>query len=62
MEVRIGRPVNHIRTEEVMEVGAQTVGTACPFCMQMFEDGIRAKQQEESITALDIAEIVERSL
>lgn len=62
MEVRIGRSVNHIRTEEVMETGAETVSTACPFCMQMFEDGIRAKQQESSITALDIAEIVERSL
>ncbi|RMF92785.1 MAG: (Fe-S)-binding protein [Nitrospinota bacterium] len=62
MEVRQGRPVNHIRTEEVMSVGAEMVGTACPFCMQMMEDGIRAKQQEETIAALDIAEIVERAL
>ncbi len=36
-----------------MKTNAEIVGTTCPFCLQMFEDGIRAK---------DIAELVAESV
>lgn len=62
MEVNIGRRVNHIRTEQAMETGASVVATGCPFCMQMFEDGIRTKGLEEEMRAQDIAELVVQSL
>jgi Fe-S oxidoreductase/nitrate reductase gamma subunit len=62
MEVNIGRRVNHIRTEQAMETGASVVATACPFCMQMFEDGVRAKGVEETMRVQDIAELIAASL
>ncbi len=62
MEVNIGRRVNHIRTEHAQETGASVVATGCPFCMQMFEDGIRSKGAEEEMKAQDIAEIMAQSL
>jgi Fe-S oxidoreductase len=62
MEVNIGRRVNHIRTEQAMDTGAAVVATGCPFCMQMFEDGIKAKGVEETMRVHDIAEIVAQSL
>ena len=62
MEVNIGRRVNHIRTEQAQETGAAVVATGCPFCMQMFEDGIRAKGAEASLRAQDIAELVAQAL
>lgn len=62
MEVNIGRRVNHIRTEQALETGAAVVATGCPFCMQMFEDGIKAKSAEERMRVRDIAEIVADSL
>jgi Fe-S oxidoreductase len=62
MEVNIGRRVNHIRTEQAMETGAAVVATGCPFCMQMFEDGIKAKGVEERMRVQDIAELVAQSL
>jgi Fe-S oxidoreductase/nitrate reductase gamma subunit len=62
MEVNIGRRVNHIRTEQAQETGASVVATGCPFCMQMFEDGIRAKGAEDTMRAQDIAEIVAQAL
>lgn len=62
MEVNIGRRVNHIRTEQAMETGASVVATGCPFCMQMFEDGIRSKGAEETMRVHDIAEIIAASL
>jgi Fe-S oxidoreductase/nitrate reductase gamma subunit len=62
MEVNIGRRVNHIRTEQAMETGASVVATGCPFCMQMFEDGVRSKGVEETMRVQDIAELIAASL
>lgn len=62
MEINIGRRVNHIRTEQAMETGASVVATGCPFCMQMFEDGVRSKGVEENMRVQDIAELIAASL
>jgi Fe-S oxidoreductase/nitrate reductase gamma subunit len=62
MEVNIGRRVNHMRTEQAIETGASVVATGCPFCMQMFEDGIKAKGAEERLRVHDIAELIAESL
>ncbi len=62
MEVNIVRRVNHIRTEQAQETGASVVATGCPFCMQMFEDGIRTKGVEEDMRVHDIAELMAQSL
>jgi Fe-S oxidoreductase len=57
-EQRIGSRINEMRTEQVIETKAQIVATACPYCLQMFEDGIKAKTAQESLKAMDIAELV----
>jgi Fe-S oxidoreductase len=60
-----GTRVNHLRAAEAANTGAQIVATACPFCIQMFEDGIPAVQPDEearTIKAYDIAEILEVSV
>lgn len=62
MEVNIGRRVNHIRTEQAIETGAAVVATGCPFCMQMFEDGVKAKGVEETMRVHDIAELIAQAL
>ena len=51
-----------MRTEDVIQAKANIVAIACPFCLLMFEDGIKAKGVEESLKALDIAEFVESIL
>ena len=58
------RRVNHVRTEEAVGTGASEVVSNCPFCIQMFEDGVPAIQPEEEgrIRPFDIAELVERSV
>ena len=62
MEERIGQRMSEMRVDQVVETGADTVATACPYCLQMFEDAIKAKEVEESLKALDIAEIVAAAL
>ena len=60
-----GTRVNHIRAAEAANTGASVVATACPFCIQMFEDGIPGVQPDEekrTIRAYDIAELLEVSV
>jgi Fe-S oxidoreductase len=61
LEERGGRRVNHVRSEEAAATGADAVASACPFCIQMFEEGIAATEPDESkrIKAFDIAELLE---
>ena len=60
-----GTRVNHLRAAEAANTGASIVATACPFCIQMFEDGIPGVQPDEekrTIRAYDIAELLEVSV
>ncbi len=57
-EQKVGERINVQRTEQAMTVKAQTVATACPYCLQMFQDGIKTKEVEATLTVKDIAEIV----
>jgi Fe-S oxidoreductase len=41
-----------------MATKAEVVATACPYCLQMFEDGIKAKGAEESLKVMDVAELI----
>jgi Fe-S oxidoreductase/nitrate reductase gamma subunit len=58
MEEDIGERINNMRTDQAIAVKADTVAVGCPFCLTMVADGIKARSKEESISALDIAEIV----
>ncbi len=50
------------RIEDAIEIQADIVATACPFCMVMMTDGIKYKNKEDSMQNLDIAELVSQSL
>jgi Fe-S oxidoreductase len=58
------RRVNHVRSEEAIATGADEVISNCPFCIQMFDDGVPAVEPEEEgrIRPFDIAELLERSV
>ncbi len=60
-EQRKGQRINEMRTGQVIDAKADIVTTACPYCLQMFEDGIKAKAAEESLKVMDIAELVAQS-
>ena len=60
-EQKKGERINHMRTEQALATGVKVIATACPYCLQMFEDGIKAKASEESVKVRDIAEIVAES-
>ncbi len=62
MEEDVGERINNMRTKQAMEVKADTVAVACPFCLTMISDGIKDNQMTEKMVSLDIAEIVVKSM
>ncbi len=62
MEESVGKRINIERVEQVLSKNPKTVCVCCPYCMTMFEDGMKDKKVDESVQVLDIAEIVARAL
>ena len=62
LEETVGERINEKRTEAAIQTGAKTIGTACPYCLTMFEDGVKAKGGEEGIKVVDLAELIAEGL
>ncbi len=58
MEETRGTRINAERTRQVLETGATTVATACPFCMVMLSDGLAAADGGARVSALDVSEVL----
>jgi Fe-S oxidoreductase len=56
-----GERVSHNRVAELVATGAQTIGTACPFCNTMFRDAL-AEKGPSAPQLLDIAQLTARGL
>ncbi|QJD86754.1 (Fe-S)-binding protein [Cohnella herbarum] len=57
-----GRRVNVVRTAQALATGAELIGSACPYCLTMMEEGLRKHGVEERVGALDVAEILAMSV
>ena len=57
-----GKRMNLLRAEEVVQSGAEVLGTACPYCLTMLEDGIRNLEAGKATKVMDLVEIVASSI
>ncbi|MBX3188100.1 MAG: (Fe-S)-binding protein [Labilithrix sp.] len=53
--------VNVKRTLQLVDTGAKTVASACPFCMTMLTDGLKSQSLEDTIKQMDVAELLDLS-
>jgi len=60
-EQKAGERINVMRTDQAIAAKAKVVATACPYCLQMFQDGIKTKAVEDTLQVMDISEIVAES-
>jgi Fe-S oxidoreductase/nitrate reductase gamma subunit len=58
-EESLGKRINHIRAEEVIQSGAGAVATSCPFCQTMLRDAFKDKGKD--IPVKDIAQLLAES-
>ena len=52
------KEINTERAEEALSTGATTIAVACPFCMTMMTDGVKAKDKEAEVNVKDLAELI----
>jgi Fe-S oxidoreductase len=60
MEETVGTRINVERAGEALATGAEAIAVACPFCMTMMADGVKAHGGETPV--MDIAEVVASQL
>ncbi|MEN8692044.1 MAG: (Fe-S)-binding protein [Desulfobacterales bacterium] len=58
----IGQKINVVRAEEMVKTGIDLIGTACPYCLVMLDDGVKSLELEKPPKVADIIDIVAESL
>lgn len=61
-EDEAGSKISHVRAEEALATGADTICTACPFCLSMLEDGVRTVAPDTRVEVRDLVELVDELL
>jgi Fe-S oxidoreductase len=54
--------INHRRLQDALDVKADVVATACPYCLIMLDDAIRSKGLGEEIQVMDVTEVLAKHL
>jgi Fe-S oxidoreductase len=62
MEEKIGKRINQTRVNEALATNAEVLAAACPFCITMFEDGVKGVEAEEKLKIEDISEIIAQAI
>jgi len=57
-----GKRLAETRVEEALDVGAEILAVACPFCLLTFDDAIKTTGNEDKIQVMDIMELVAEAL
>jgi Fe-S oxidoreductase len=51
-----------MRVKEALEVGAQVLATACPFCLLTLDEAVKHLNAEDRLQVLDVAELAAQAL
>ncbi len=57
-----GRNINVVRAEEIAENHVEIIGTSCPYCLVMLDDGVKSLELEKTPVVSDIIDIVADAL
>jgi Fe-S oxidoreductase len=57
-EEKVGERINVKRVSMAAATGAPVLVSNCPFCLTMFEDGIKTSNREDTLQVRDLAEVV----
>jgi Fe-S oxidoreductase len=61
MEEHVGERINLTRVKEALEQKPDTICVACPYCMTMFEDGLK-DVKADNVKVRDVAEVMAEAL
>jgi Fe-S oxidoreductase len=58
METKKGERFSDILVEQAVELGAEVLATACPYCILNFKDSVLTMGREDRLEVRDVSEIV----
>ena len=50
--------IGNVNARPAARTGAKTIASACPFCMTMVTDGIKAQGKEDEVRNMDVVEML----
>jgi Fe-S oxidoreductase/nitrate reductase gamma subunit len=62
MDLKRGERINNIRVKQAHDAGADTIVTACAFCMHMLQDSLKLLNYDEKMRVIDVASLTADSL
>jgi Fe-S oxidoreductase len=62
METKAGERFAELRITEALDAGAQTLVTACPYCITMLEDSCNVMGKADQLKVLDLSEVIAEKL
>ena len=54
--------VNEARVSQALAVAPTVIGSACPYCLTMMEDGVKSLEAEAEVHTKDVAELLAESV
>ncbi|MFQ6068346.1 MAG: (Fe-S)-binding protein [Candidatus Bathyarchaeia archaeon] len=57
-----GERLAEIRVKDAVDMEAEILATACPFCLLTFEDAVKTTGLEEKVKIIDVAELLSQAL
>ena len=61
-EEKLGTRISETRARQAAQTGAPLLVSNCPFCLTMFEDGIKGAGLEEQLAPRDLLELLAERL
>ena len=62
METKKGERFSDILVEQALELGAEVLATACPYCILNFKDSVLTMGREDVLEVRDVSEIVDEAM
>jgi Fe-S oxidoreductase len=59
METKKGERFSDTLVEQALDLGAEVLATACPYCILNFKDSVLTLGKEDFLKVMDISEIVD---
>lgn len=57
-----GTRINNERTQQALSKNPSIVATSCPYCLVMFEDGLKDTKADEKIKVYDVSELLAKGI
>jgi Fe-S oxidoreductase len=62
MDLKRGERINNLRVKQAHDAGADTIVTACGFCMHMLQDSLKLLNYDETMNVIDVASLTADSV